>query len=311
MTHVHAAADLNIRNAAARTHKLKRKFERVRNEIFDAFILWEITENMVMKKILVTLLIASMGAAILAGCGESKKSDSRKETGAENTSSNEVTTEDKATTEDKETESQTLEESGFEGEVCTWTSSGVKLKLTYDADAIEVDKAEDGYSLKLGLKDKYYSEQFDIVKGSVQDFYDRYKTELDNNVANPKTTVVTDDGGGKEENATTVQYNMTETYSNAYISEPEIIEVESGMTVYRFERKYTVTQTNENITNPGDNPEPYVYDVDKYHYVIDVGNNYCAYVFSFSPDMKTPDKELKTDALKTMLDAMYIEIVTE
>lgn len=271
-----------------------------------------------MKKLLAAMLIAAMSASLLAGCGGSNGSDAEKETTTESKALGDTDKDEEGNQNDEsknnaddETETTSQEESRFQGEECTWTHKDLNMKLTYDADVIEVDKAEDGYSLKLSLKDKYYSEMFDIYNGSVQDFYDKYKTELDNNVANPTTTVVTDDGGGKEENATTVQYNMTETYSNADMGELEQIEVESGMTVYRFERKYTLTQTMENITNPGDNPEPNVTEVDKYHYVIDLGNGYIYYVFSFSPDTTTPDKELKTDALKTMLDAMYVEIVTE
>lgn len=266
-----------------------------------------------MKKLLVVMLISAMSTSVLAGCVGNSSPGTEKETTTESNTSVDGTMSDDDSKNNSydETESQTEEASGFQGEECTWTQKDLNMKLTYDADVIEVDKAEDGYSLKLGLKDKYYSEMFDIYKGSVQDFYDKYKTELDNKVANPTTYVLTDDEGGKEENAATVEYNVTETYSNVSVSEPEQIEVESGMTVYRFEIKYTLTTTMENITNPGDNPEPDVTEVDLYHYVIDLGNGYVYYVFSFNPDMKTPDKELKTDALKTMLDAMYVEIVTE
>lgn len=52
-------------------------------------------------------------------------------------------------------------------------------------------------------------------------------------------------------------------------------------------------------------------EINKYHYVINLGNSYICYVFSFYTTMESLDGELQADALQTMLDAMYVEIVTE
>lgn len=260
-----------------------------------------------MKKVLVALLIMTMSVSMFTACGGSDK-ESNKEN---NTSQNQdAENEDDDFNEDEDSDGQN---SGFTGEEVSYTTYDKKIKVVYDEDIVRVVKAEDGYSLKLGLVDKYYSESFDLLKHSAQSFYESEKNTLEAKVATPEVTdlnVTPEDKEGTG-NVETSVFKMTRTYTNASVSEPEKITVTSGMNVYRIEEKYTMTTTYEKVSGSAEDKPEEVFESDKYIYMIDLGDDCILKVFSFQVDAQSVDREPMVDAIEKILNAIYVEMVTE
>ena len=265
-----------------------------------------------MKKLLTVLLIMTMSISLLVGCGGSDKDTNKEPNKGNNTSQNQDAdgNQDGDFNEDADSEEQN---SGFTGEEVTYTTYDKKIKVIYDEDIIRVVKAEDGYALKLGLVGKYYSESFDLLKHSVQSFYESEKNTLEAKVATPEVTdlnVTPEDKEGTG-NVETSVFKMTRTYTNATVGEPEKITVASGMNVYRIEEKYTMTTTYEKISGSAEDKPEEVFESDKYIYMIDLGDNCILKVFSFQVDAQSVDREPMVDAIEKVLNAIYVEIVTE
>ena len=261
-----------------------------------------------MKKILVTLLIMAMSVSMFTACGDSDKKPNK----GNNTSQNQDAdgNQDGGFNEDADSEEQN---SGFTGKEVSYTTYDKKIKVVYDEDIVRVVKAEDGYSLKLGLVDKYYSESFDLLKHSAQSFYESEKNTLEAKVATPEVTdlnVTSEDKEGTG-NVETSVFKMTRTYTNASVSEPEKITVASGMNVYRIEEKYTMTTTYEKVSGSAEDKPEEVFESDKYIYMIDLGDDCILKVFSFQVDAQSVDREPMVDAIEKVLNAIYVEMVTE
>lgn len=260
------------------------------------------------RKLLSLLLVMAMGMTLLVGCGGSD--DGSKDDGDTNISQDA----DKGQKEEDTTKKDTEEQSpGFVGEEVTYTYGDVKVRVVYDEDVIRVITASDELALKLGLVDKYYSEYFYMEKFTPQSFVERTKTALDTKAAAPETTKLNSTPEDKEGtgNVETTVYNMTKSYTNTSVGELEKIDVASGMDVYRLEEKYTLTTSYEKISGPAEDRETEVFDSHEYYYFIDLGNGYILTLMSFQVDANTLDRELKTDALERMLNAIYIEAVAE
>lgn len=265
-----------------------------------------------MKKLLVTLLIMAMSVSMLTACGGSDKntdkdfSSGRDETVNQDAEDNQ----DAGLTEENNSEEQ---DSGFTGEEVSYTTKDKKVRVVYDEAVIRVVKAEDGYALKLGLVDKYYSESFDLLPYTPQSYYEEKKTAIESKAAAPEVGELNHTPEDKEGtgNVETSVFKMTRTYTDVSMGELEKITVASGMDVYRLEEKYTLTTTYEKISGSADDLPTEVFESDKYYYFIDLGDGYIISAYSFQVNAQSVDKEPTVDALEKILDAVYIEMVKE
>lgn len=256
------------------------------------------------RRILSLLLVMAMSAALLVGCGGSDKDTNK----GNDSNVNQDADQDSDLDEENESADQGAT---FEGEEVSYTSKEKNIRVVYDEDIVEVKKAEDGHALRLGLVDKYYSTDWEVLKHTPQSFYEQRKSMIEAKAATPKETEVNytpedKDGTG---NVETSVFKMTETYTNVSVSEPEKITVASGMDVYRIEVKYTMTTTYEKVSGSAEDMQDSVFESDKYYYFIDLGDGYISSASSFQVAENTLDKEPIVDAFEKMLNAIYIEIV--
>lgn len=72
-----------------------------------------------------------------------------------------------------------------------------------------------------------------------------------------------------------------------------------------------MTTTYEKVSGSADDMPTEVFESDKYSYMIDLGDGCILKVFSFQADAQSVDKEPMVDAIEKILNAIYVEIVTE
>ena len=255
------------------------------------------------RKLLSLLLVMAVVMSLLVGCGGSD--DENKDSGNDTNVS-----QDADSKEETESEEQNVE---FEGKEVSYITKDKKVRVVYDEEVVRVVTAEDGYSLKLGLVDKYYSESFDVLIYTPQSYYEAKKDAIEAQAAAPQVSELNYTPEDKEGtgNVETSVFEMTKTYTDVSMGELEKIDVTSGMDVYRMEEKYTLTTTYEKVSGSAEDLPTEVFESDKYYYFIDLGDGYIISAFSFQVGAESLDKEPQVDALEKILNAIYIEIVAE
>lgn len=257
-----------------------------------------------MKRRIVSLLLAAL-IFVMAGCG-AEKADTPKHT--EEAVPNVIVTTEPLEAATEETETQPM---GFVGEQVIHTYSDTKVRVVYDPTVVEIAKAETDYPLRLGLAGKRYSENLHIEKSTPQSYYDREKASLEEKAAAPIYDQLNyvPEAKLESDDPTPSVFDMTTTYTDVSMSDLELFPVASGMTVYRFEQKYTRTVLYEKVSGPAEDFPDEVNEAELVKYMVDLGDGYILNIFTFSKNATTLDQELKYEALEKILNSVYIELL--